>query len=124
MCVVIVNKNKQPVEIFMFEIHTLCSGLNVVDPYLITTEQSLRALLLKLQMCNNNLTPLPKICMFSVHIHTTESASLSLTDDPERQDDFSLDSSPNIESGMVVPVNDINTKYLRLEVFVVESNKK
>lgn len=51
---------------------------NLRDPYLVKLEQMLRALCLKLTVCDSLLKPLPSGCTFQIHIHTTEISSIEI----------------------------------------------
>lgn len=56
---------------------------NLRDPYLVKLEQMLRALCLKLNVCDSFLRPLPPNCTFQIHIHTTETSSIEIQKDTE-----------------------------------------
>jgi hypothetical protein len=63
-------------------VHFLCYR---DDPYFIKGEEAFRAFCLKLAVTASYLRPLPQNSTFRVQIHTTETASVSLAEDPRHQ---------------------------------------
>ena len=63
-------------------VHVLCYR---DDPYFIKGEEAFRAFCLKLAVTASYLRPLPQKSTFRVQIHTIETASVSLAEDPRYQ---------------------------------------
>lgn len=63
-------------------VHVLCYR---DDPYFIKGEEAFRGFCLKLAVTANYLRPLPEKSTFKVQIHTIETVSVSLAEDPRYQ---------------------------------------
>ncbi|XP_050436566.1 mitotic spindle assembly checkpoint protein MAD2B [Adelges cooleyi] len=124
------NRIGRAVERFVFNIHRIELDLdlsdipNLRDPYLIQLEQMLRALCLKLIVCDTMLNPLPSGCTFLIHIHTTETASVDIQ---KHTEDFPLipseDKATTIYSPVIVPLRNIDCEHLKIEIYAEEGNK-
>jgi hypothetical protein len=64
------------------KVHVVCYR---DDPYFIKGEEAFRAFCLKLAVTASYLRPLPQKSTFRVQIHTTETVSVSLAEDPRYQ---------------------------------------
>ncbi|KAK7861952.1 hypothetical protein R5R35_006321 [Gryllus longicercus] len=128
VCVVFCDKNTLPIDKIVFDVLALYSRLVVGDSYFIHTEESLRAALLKISHTCRTLKELPEDASFLIQVHTTETASLTLTDDPNNQEDFPWIEAErkctDIVDGEIVPVREIDTDYLHLEVYALQTAKK
>ncbi|XP_069120041.1 mitotic spindle assembly checkpoint protein MAD2B-like isoform X1 [Argopecten irradians] len=127
--VVILGSDLRPLERFVIEIgrHIHTDHLIGEDRYLYQLEESLRAFLLKLNVSDALLHPLPKDCTWTVQIETTESAANSINDkqmikgfpwvEAEQRETNLVD--PNI-----VPLKAVTSDYVKMQMFVEETMKK
>ncbi|XP_046343412.1 mitotic spindle assembly checkpoint protein MAD2B-like [Haliotis cracherodii] len=140
VAIVVLRADNSPLERFVFEIADTHSTRSKTDEYLFQLEQSLRAFLLKLNICDSVLQPLPEDCTWTVHIHTRESAAQKLDEKqvikvPGRFEEI-LHSRPNfpwveadekqqkMEDSKLVPLKSMKSDFFKMQLFVEESAKK
>ncbi|XP_050538878.1 mitotic spindle assembly checkpoint protein MAD2B isoform X1 [Daktulosphaira vitifoliae] len=124
------NRFGKAIERFVINIHKIELELdfsdiqNLRDPYLVKLEQMLRALCLKLTVCDSMLNPLPSECTFLIHVHTTETASIEVQ---KHTEGFPLipseDKLTQLNSPSIIPMRSIECEYLKLEIYVEEGIK-
>ncbi|XP_033764002.1 mitotic spindle assembly checkpoint protein MAD2B-like [Pecten maximus] len=125
--VVILGPDRQPLERFIIEIGQHSDHLKGDDRYLYQLEESLRAFLLKLNVSDALLQPLPKDCSWTVQIETTESAANSINDKQMVQG-FPWVKADQRETTLVepniVPLKAVSSDYMKMQMFVEESSMK
>lgn len=120
------NKEKEPIEKFVFNLTKLQANNTEKDPYYLKTEESLRTICLKLSMCETYLKPLPEDSSFSIEIETYETAHVTLNENP-RCEDFpwiiNEDASEMINKNLL-PLKTIKTDCLNMQMYVIEDENK
>ncbi|XP_003702877.3 DNA polymerase zeta subunit 2 [Megachile rotundata] len=117
------NKNKQPIEKFIFDLVKLQTNSTEKDPYYLRTEEALRTICLKLSMCEAYLKPLPEDSTFSIEIQTYETAHVALNENP-RCEDFPWiinEAALEMTDKTLLPLKTINTDCLHLQMYVLEN---
>lgn len=124
VCVVFFDEHKCPTDKVVFDILALYAALSVDDSYFIHTEESLRSSLFQIRNKCRMLRPLSDNHSFSIQIHTSEMASLTLTDDPNKQECYPWieeeQKSVKIVCSVIVPMREIITDYMHLDIYAVE----
>lgn len=125
--IVISNSKHQPMERFVFEIAPVTSPSLDNDSYLLRLEQSLRAFMLKLNVCEAMLSPLPKDCSWSMQIHTKESAAEYLQN-PASLQDFSWVEADKQQTSLadpqLVPIKATSTDIIQMQLYAEETSLK
>lgn len=92
------------------------------DRHLLDIEESLRAALLKINICDTMLTKqLPPNCSFTILLHTTKEAAASLDHDQQAQAfpwievDSTEPSEPNTH---ILPLRTVNTSWINMSIHV------
>ncbi|XP_053986967.1 mitotic spindle assembly checkpoint protein MAD2B [Hylaeus anthracinus] len=119
------NRNKQPIEKFVFDLVKLQANSIEKDPYYLKTEEALRTICLKLSMCEAYLKPLPEDSTFSIEIQTYETAHVALSENPHC-DDFPWiihEDALEMTGQDLLPLKTIKTDCLNLQMYVVESKE-
>ncbi|XP_041378003.1 mitotic spindle assembly checkpoint protein MAD2B-like [Gigantopelta aegis] len=124
--IVILRGDNSPVENFVFEI---CGPLtkNRTDNYLYDLEQSLRAFILKLNICDGLLQPLPSDCSWTLHVHTRDSAIQKLE---EKQDSLNFpwveadEKEQTVVDSKLVPLKSMKSNLFQMQLYVEESEHK
>lgn len=143
------NKNRLPVEKFVFDmvklqaelaeyvvavdkLHleflelqsfiNLCNFVLRKDPYYLKTEEALKTICLKLSTCDTYLKPLPDDSTFSIEIQTYETAHIILSENPKCEDFPWIieDSAEEMMNTSLLPLKDIKTDCLSLQMYVIE----
>ncbi|XP_076229796.1 DNA polymerase zeta subunit 2 isoform X2 [Nomia melanderi] len=122
---VIYNKNKQPIEKFIFDLVKIQPNSAEKDPYYLKTEEALRTICLKLSMCEAYLKPLPQDSTFSIEIQTYEAAHVGLSENPCCEDFPWIinEELPEIPDTNLLPLKTVKTDCLNLQMYVIESEK-
>lgn len=96
------------------------------DPYYLKTEEALKTICLKLSMCDAYLKPLPDGSTFSIEIQTYETAHIILSENPKCEDFPWIidDSADEMIDKSLLPLKDIKTDCLSLQMYVIEDTKK
>ncbi|XP_029051224.1 mitotic spindle assembly checkpoint protein MAD2B [Osmia bicornis bicornis] len=117
------NKNKQPIEKFVFDLVKLQANSTEKDPYYLKTEEALRTICLKLSMCEAYLKPLPEDSTFSIEIKTYETAHVALNENPYCEDfPWIIDEDAlEMTEKTLLPLKTIKTDCLNLQMYVLES---
>lgn len=143
------NKNRLPVEKFVFDMVklqaelaeyvvavdklyleflefqsfiNLCNFVLRKDPYYLKTEEALKTICLKLSTCDTYLKPLPDNSTFSIEIQTYETAHIILSENPKCEDFPWIieDSAEEMMNTSLLPLKDIKTDCLSLQMYVIE----
>lgn len=119
------NKNKQPIEKFVFDLLKLQINSTEKDPYYLKTEEALRTICLKLSMCEAYLKPLPEDSTFSIEIQTYETAHVALSGNPNCEDFPWIINENALEmtNAKLLPLKTIKTDCLNLQMYAVESEE-
>jgi len=126
---VISNKEFSPVERFVFEIGTLedKSASPSDDSFLLHTEKSLRAFLLKINSCDALLRPVPPGCTFSILVYTKESSFFKLHDDRKVQEFPWVQADEEntlLKESIMIPLKSTTGGVLKMQLFVEECADK
>ncbi|XP_014774077.1 mitotic spindle assembly checkpoint protein MAD2B isoform X2 [Octopus bimaculoides] len=125
---VILDSKQTPIERFVFEIAypSLLSGFGC-DILLTELEQSLRAFLLKINVCDALLKPLPQDVSWVIHIHTSDSAMLRL-EEKQILKNFpwieAEEKQKTMSNSSLVPMKTVNSDIVKMQLFVEESSLK
>ncbi|XP_011689248.1 PREDICTED: mitotic spindle assembly checkpoint protein MAD2B [Wasmannia auropunctata] len=116
------NRNKLPVEKFVFDMVKLQAELTERDPYYLKTEEALKTVCLKLSMCDTYLKPIPDNSTFSIEIQTYETAHITLSENPKCEDFPWIIKDDAIEmiNKNLLPLKGIKTDCLNLQLYVIE----
>ncbi|XP_076627651.1 DNA polymerase zeta subunit 2 [Colletes latitarsis] len=119
------NKNKQPIEKFVFDLIKLQANTREKDPYYLKTEEGLRTICLKLSVCEAYLKPLPEDSTFSIEIQTYETAHVALSENPHCEDFPWIINEDAFEmtNQKLLPLKTIKTDCLNLQMYVMESEE-
>lgn len=121
------NETQRAIERFVFDILDLNKTLNQDDPYFIKGEEAFRGFCLKLAVTASYLRPLPEKSTFRVQIHTSETVSVSLAEDPRYQDFpwIETDEQENeVLNANITPIKTLDTGLLKVQMYVEESDRK
>ncbi|KAK9307130.1 hypothetical protein QLX08_002453 [Tetragonisca angustula] len=120
------NKQKEPIEKFVFDLAKLQANNTEKDPYYLKTEESLRTICLKLSMCETYLKPLPEDSSFSIEIETYETAHVSLNENPHCEDFPWIinEDAPEMINKNLLPLKTIKTDCLNMQMYVIEDENK
>ncbi|NP_001161582.1 MAD2B-like protein [Saccoglossus kowalevskii] len=123
----VLNSSHQPVERFVFEIAPVIARSLSNDNYLLRLEQSLRAFLLKLNVCDAVLEEIPSDCSFIILVYTKESSVLEI-----EQTQF-IQNFPWIEADKsnytmndvkMVPLKAVSSDLIKMQLYAEESKQK
>lgn len=123
--VVIVDKQETPLERFVFELDRPTAGKD--DKYLFRLEESLRAFLLKLNLADALLKPLPSDCSWAIQIHTKESVGDKFLEGQTIKDFTWVPAEEQqicLADPTLVPLKTMATDILKMQLFVEESASK
>ncbi|XP_074655165.1 mitotic spindle assembly checkpoint protein MAD2B-like [Tubulanus polymorphus] len=127
ICLIILSPDHKPLEKFTFEIGTKQNPSLSEDKFLLKLEQSLRAFLLKLNICDATLESLPEECSWAVQVHTKDSTFLEI-EERQIEKDFPWieadESQTIIEDANVVPLKALNSSLIKMQLYVEESGTK
>lgn len=94
------------------------------DRYLYQLEQSLRSFLLKINMADSLLNPLPRDCTWTVHATTRESAAAQVFD-KNVEDNFPWLEASEKETAMdnssILPLKSTTSPYINMQLYVEET---
>ncbi|XP_076456278.1 mitotic spindle assembly checkpoint protein MAD2B-like isoform X2 [Babylonia areolata] len=126
--IVLTSPLSHPLERFVLDIGQVSSDVSVKDDqFLLRLEQSLRALLLKLNVSDSLLQPLPSACSWTVHVHTKESAAADLEDQMVNRD-FpwveAEESEQQLKDAQLVPLKSLNSHLFKIQLYAEESREK
>ncbi|KAK7495680.1 hypothetical protein BaRGS_00013127 [Batillaria attramentaria] len=128
--VVITAPDSLPLERFVFDIDQTNQTSNRPgreDSYLLHLEQSLRALLLKLNVSDALLKPLPSGCSWTVHVHTKESAATKL-EERLADKDFTWveaeEDQQHVTDPQLIPMKSLSSNLFKVQLYAEESGKK
>ncbi|XP_061189034.1 mitotic spindle assembly checkpoint protein MAD2B-like isoform X3 [Saccostrea echinata] len=124
VAIVICNSDSQPVEKFILEINKPSIPQQQTDRYLYQLEQSLRSFLLKINMADSLLKPLPPDCTWTVHATTRESAAARMFDKNVEEDFPWLEASEQetmMENSSILPLKSTTSPYLNMQMYVEET---
>ncbi|KAL6259434.1 hypothetical protein P5V15_009354 [Pogonomyrmex californicus] len=116
------NKNKLPIEKFIFDMIKLQAELTEKDPYYLKTEEALKTICLKLSICGTYLKPIPENSTFSIEIQTYETAHIILSENPKCEDFpwIIKDDVMEMTDKNLLPLKDIRTDCLNFQIYVIE----
>ncbi|KAG5339535.1 MD2L2 protein, partial [Acromyrmex charruanus] len=116
------NKNKSPIEKFVFDMIKLQAEFMERDPYYLKTEEALKTICLKLSMCDTYLRAIPDNSTFSIEIQTYETAHVTLSENPKCEDFpwIIKDDAVEMINKNLLPLKDIKTDCLNLQLYVIE----
>ncbi|EZA61613.1 Mitotic spindle assembly checkpoint protein MAD2B, partial [Ooceraea biroi] len=119
------NRDKLPVEQFVFDMVKLQADLAEKDPYYLKTEEALKTICLKLSKCDTYLKPLPDGSTFSIEIQTYETAHIILSENPKCEDFPWIveDDASEMINKTLLPLKDVKTDCLNLQVYVIEDTE-
>ncbi|CAE1308572.1 MAD2L2 [Acanthosepion pharaonis] len=125
---VILDHQQNPVERFVFEIGYPSKYTDFSSDILFTElEQSLRAFLLKLNVCDAMLKPLPNDATWVIHIHTNDCAMLRL-EEKQILKNFpwieAEEKQKTMHSPTLVPMKTVSSDIVKMQLFVEESAMK
>nr|XP_022322876.1 uncharacterized protein LOC111124316 [Crassostrea virginica] len=125
VAIVVLNSELKPLEKFVLEIHKPDISQNQqTDRYLYQLEQSLRSFLLKINMADSLLNPLPRDCTWTVHATTRESAAAQVFD-KNVEDNFPWLEASEKETAMdnssILPLKSTTSPYINMQLYVEET---
>ncbi|GAB1602247.1 mitotic spindle assembly checkpoint protein MAD2B-like [Argonauta hians] len=128
VALLILDTKQTPVERFVFEIGypSLMPDLGS-DILLTELEQSLRAFLLKISVCDALLKPLPQDVSWVIHIHTSDLAMLRLEEKQILQNFPWIEAEEeqkNMGNSSLVPMKTVNSEIVKMQLFVEERSLK
>lgn len=100
--------------------------LKQTDRYLFQLEQSLRSFLLKINMADSLLTPLPADCTWTVHATTSESAAARRFDTNLENNFPWLEASEKettMDNASILPLKSTTSPYINMQMYVEESKE-
>lgn len=100
--------------------------LKQTDRYLYQLEQSLRSFLLKINMADSLLTPLPADCTWTVHATTSESAAAKRFDTNLENNFPWLEASEKettMDNASILPLKSTTSPYINMQMYVEESKE-
>ncbi|GFG35471.1 hypothetical protein Cfor_09126 [Coptotermes formosanus] len=121
------DETQRAIERFVFDILDLNKTLNQDDPYFIKGEEAFRGFCVKLAVTASCLRPLPNKSTFRVQIHTIETVSVSLAEDPRYQDFPWIESDEQeneVMNANIVPIKTLDTGLLKLQIYVEQTDEK
>ncbi|XP_047365999.1 mitotic spindle assembly checkpoint protein MAD2B [Vespa velutina] len=120
---VVFNKNRIPIEKFVFDFVKLQAQGIEIDPYYLKTEEALRTICLKLSICETYLNPLPEDASFSIEIQTYETAHVSLSENPLCEDFPWIveDENKKMINKKLLPLKTVKTECLNLQMYVLQN---
>ncbi|KYM96810.1 Mitotic spindle assembly checkpoint protein MAD2B, partial [Cyphomyrmex costatus] len=116
------NKNKLPIEKFVFDMVKLQAEFTERDPYYLKTEEALKTVCLKLSMCDTYLKAIPDNSTFSIEIQTYETAHITLSENSKCEDFpwIIKDDAVEVIDKNLLPLKNIKTDCLNLQLYVIE----
>lgn len=127
VALVVCNKELQPLEKFILEINKPdMSQMQQTDRYLYQLEQSLRSFLLKINMADSLLKPLPPDCTWTVHATTSESAAARRFDTNLENNFPWLEASEKettMDNASILPLKSTTSPYINMQMYVEESKE-
>ncbi|XP_018045222.1 PREDICTED: mitotic spindle assembly checkpoint protein MAD2B [Atta colombica] len=116
------NKNKLPIEKFVFDMVKLQAEFMERDPYYLKTEEALKTVCLKLSICDTYLRAIPDNSTFSIEIQTYETAHVTLNENPKCEDFpwIIKDDAVEMINKNLLPLKNIKTDCLNLQLYVIE----
>ncbi|KAG7210872.1 hypothetical protein KM043_012354 [Ampulex compressa] len=120
------DKDRAPVEKFVFDLSKLNANAVWKDPYYLKTEEALRVICLKLSTCGTYLKPLPERSTFAIMIKTSETAHIALSENP-RCEEFpwiAEEDAPIMTSKDLLPLKRITNDCFALEMFAIEDRDR
>ncbi|XP_034947753.1 mitotic spindle assembly checkpoint protein MAD2B [Chelonus insularis] len=126
---VFLDKEKKPLETFVFDLYNFRLDGREKDSYFLKTEMAMREFYLKLMASPNYLKKLPEDSSFIIEIETHEAAHIGLSENEKCQEFPWLikelsDNSNNTTANLLLPLSTFKTEYLGLQVFVVTSDNQ
>lgn len=123
---VVLDRTSNPLERFVFELGTSVQDTSE-DKYLFRLEDALRGFLLKLNIADSLLKPLPEDCTWAIHVHTKESTADKFVQQKLLQD-FSWvpadEKQTKLKDPTLVPLKTANNQMLKMQLYVEESSEK
>lgn len=119
------NKDQTPIEKFTFRLDQLRNNITGDDTYFMIIEETLRALCLKLSMCETYLDPLPTDSSFVIKIAVNQAAEAFLIEN-SKYNNFPWcadDNTAEVQRGLLLPIKDLNTAGLVLQCYAVEDKE-
>lgn len=127
VALVVCKKELQPLEKFILEINKPdMAQTQQTDRYLYQLEQSLRSFLLKINMADSLLTPLPADCTWTVHATTSESAAAKRFDTNLENNFPWLEASEKettMDNASILPLKSTTSPYINMQMYVEESKE-
>ncbi|XP_045162682.1 mitotic spindle assembly checkpoint protein MAD2B-like isoform X2 [Mercenaria mercenaria] len=123
---VVLDQSQNPIERFVFELGASASE-DGEDPYLFRLEDALRGFLLKLNVADTQLKPLPQECSWVVHVHTKESTADQFIQQKTFQDLSWVPADrkqTQLKDPVLIPLKTTNNKRLKMQLYVEESSDK
>ncbi|XP_070561215.1 mitotic spindle assembly checkpoint protein MAD2B-like [Ptychodera flava] len=123
----ILDKDQKPVERFVFEIAPVKEPSLKNDSYLLRLEQSLRAFLLKLNVCDAMLEKNPQDSSFSVLVYTKAAGFVSMEDKQFIQDFPWMEADQRtytMPDAKMVPLKTMSSDLIKMQLYVEESAQK
>ncbi|OWF46718.1 mitotic spindle assembly checkpoint protein MAD2B-like isoform X2 [Mizuhopecten yessoensis] len=127
IAMVILGPDHRPLERFVIEIGRHSDNMKGDDRYLYQLEQSLRAFLLKLNVSDALLQPLPKDCTWAIQVETTESAADSINDKQMVQGFPWVEAEgreTTLDEPNIIPLRAVTSDFIKMQMFVEETTKK
>ncbi|XP_060591862.1 mitotic spindle assembly checkpoint protein MAD2B-like [Ruditapes philippinarum] len=124
--VVVIDQSQNPVERFVFELGASGSE-DRDDPYLFRLEDALRGFLLKLNIADTQLRPLPQECSWVVHVHTKESTADKFIQQKTIEDLSWVPADikqTQLKDPVLLPLKTTNNKMLKMQLYIEESSDK
>lgn len=127
--VVITAPDSHALERFVFDIDHTAQNKRPEreDTYLLLLEQSLRALLLKLNVSHALLQPLPPNCSWTIHLHTKESAADKM-EEQLRNKNFTWveaeESQQRVADPQLIPLRSLDSTLFKVQLYAEESGHK
>ncbi|XP_043484571.1 mitotic spindle assembly checkpoint protein MAD2B [Leptopilina heterotoma] len=116
------NKERIPIEKFVFDILDLKASDKEADPYFLKTEEALRTICLKISTTESYLKPLPENSTFRVNFLTFESSHIGLSENANFADFPWIvdDSDIELKNQQLLPLKTIKTDCLNLQMYAIE----
>ncbi|XP_064383135.1 mitotic spindle assembly checkpoint protein MAD2B-like isoform X2 [Halichondria panicea] len=119
------NKEHKVVEKFVFELRGLDNEALSNDAHLLQLERDLRAILLKISVCDALLSPIPPDCTFSVQVQTTLRSAEAMEHQQAVKEFPWVTADPiDLTEATVVPLKTVSSSLLQMQLCVIESPLK
>ncbi|KAL4220944.1 MAD2 mitotic arrest deficient-like 2 [Mactra antiquata] len=123
---VVLDPAANPVERFVFEMGE-ASTEQSSDKYLFRLEDALRGFILKLNVADSLLKPLPPNCTWVIHVHTKESTADEFIQARSFQDFAWVPADRRqtcMDDPVLVPLKTSDNPMLKMQLYVEESGRK